>query len=378
MIRNTFSVVKRIFRNLRNDRHTLLLILLAPVFAMLLFGLAFTGEIKDVKLIVVNQDAGAEFPLLGERRLSDLIIAELDPNILQLTYLDDEATAIEEVRNGKAYGVMTFPVDFTRDTLARLKVTEAPQAGNAGVILRLDQSNLLVASDIQKEVSEALLAMVKNLGQDAPLVLAPIYGDNARFIDSLVPGIVVLVVFLLALQLTLLAFVGERSSGTLSRLLTTPIKPTSVVGGYAVAFSIVGALQSVILLTIGVLVFKISIIGNVLLAFVVIVLLAIVSQSVGILLSSLARDESHAIQMMTFVVMPTFLLAGVFWPLEAIPGWLRPLAYAVPPTYAVNACRSVMLRGWSASQIWVELVALTAFALLLLTAAVWSVKKHRS
>jgi ABC-2 type transport system permease protein len=155
------------------------------------------------------------------------------------------------------------------------------------------------------------------------------------------------------------------------------VKHSAIVAGYAVSFSTIAAVQSATLLILGVLAFKVTIVGNMMLAFLVIVLLAMVSLSIGILLSARARDETQAIQMFPFVVMPTFLLAGVFWPLEALPGWLRPLSYLVPPTYAVRACRSVMTRGWGVSQIWVDLLALLGLAVAFLTGAVWSVKRHR-
>ena len=117
------------------------------------------------------------------------------------------------------------------------------------------------------------------------------YGANAQFIDFFVPGIMAFVVYLLTTLLTLLAFVGERTSGTLGRLLSTPLQESEIVSGYAIAFGIIGTIQAAFLLTVAILVFKIMIVGNVLLAFLVIALLAIVSQALGILLSSLAKRE---------------------------------------------------------------------------------------
>jgi ABC-2 type transport system permease protein len=155
------------------------------------------------------------------------------------------------------------------------------------------------------------------------------------------------------------------------------LRESEIVIGYAIAFSIIGMLQTIVLLTIGVLVFNIMIVGNIFLAFLVIALLAVVSLSLGILLSSLARREAQAIQFFPLIVLPTFLLAGIFWPVEAIPSWLRPFSYIIPPSYAVDAIRSVMLRGWGAGGIWVDLVALFGFAVAFLSLAVWSLQRGR-
>ncbi len=379
MFRNTLSLVKRIFRNLRNDKHTLVLMILAPILAMFVFGVAFSGDVKDVRVMVVNADVGADVPGIGNVRLSDQILANVDPGVMKLAYIDDEAVAVGQVQDGKAWGVITFPEHFTQDVIARLGNLSA--SGDTTIQLRLDKSNVNVAQAINKQVVDALFSVTDQLGKQPPISVNTdnaIYGQNARFIDFFVPGIMAFVVYLLTTLLTLLAFVGERTSGTLDRLLTTPVSPTGIVMGYATAFSLIGAGQSALLLLIGTLVFKITIVGNVLLAFFVIVLLAIVSQSIGILLSSVARDEAQAIQMLPFIVLPTFLLAGIFWPVQAIPTWLRPLSYLIPPTYAVNASRSVMLRGWGLGKIWPDVLALLALAAVFLGGAIWSVHKHRA
>ncbi|MGZ7120009.1 MAG: ABC transporter permease, partial [Methanobacterium sp.] len=79
-----------------------------------------------------------------------------------------------------------------------------------------------------------------------------------------------------------------------------------------------------------------------------------------------------------FVILPAFLLSGIFWPIEAIPAWLRPLSYLVPPTYAVAANRAVMLKGWGLDMIWPDILALIIFAVVFLALAVWSLKRKDS
>jgi ABC-2 type transport system permease protein len=182
-------------------------------------------------------------------------------------------------------------------------------------------------------------------------------------------------VFLLTTLLTLLSFVGERTSGTLERLRASPIRESEIVVGYAIAFGVIGMLQASLLLVIATLVFDITIVGNPFLAYFIIALLAVVSVSLGILLSSAAKREAQAVQFIPLIILPTFLLAGIFWPVEAIPSWLRPLSYAIPPSYAVEGMRSVMLRGWGFSGIWIEVVALLGFALVFLFLSVKSLQR---
>ncbi len=76
------------------------------------------------------------------------------------------------------------------------------------------------------------------------------------------------------------------------------------------------------------------------------------------------------------IVLPTFLLSGIFWPLEAMPLWLRPVPYFIPPFYAIDACRSILVRGWGLDRVWPELAALAGFALLFLVASALALRRR--
>jgi len=364
------AVTRRVFRDLRNDRRSMAMILIAPIFAMFIFGLAFSGEVSDVRVLVVNHDRGASGA--GEETLyvSREIMSNLDREVLDVEEMEDLDAAVQQVKDGDAFAVIFFPEDFSGSVLS---------GGATTVELTLDKSNINVANAITKAVNDALLETVEKMGKQLPIAVdtLAVYGANAKFMDFFVPGIMAFVVYLITTLLTLVAFVGERTSGTLDRMLATPLRERDIVLGYAVTFSVIGTGQALLLLVIGILVFKITVVGNILLAFLVIALLAVVSQALGILLSSTARREAQAIQVLPFVILPAFLLAGIFWPVEAIPTWLRPLSYLVPPTYAVDASRSVMLKGWGIGGIWVDILALLGMAALFLALAVWSLKVRK-
>jgi ABC-2 type transport system permease protein len=372
------TVTRRVFRDLRNDKRTLALIVIAPLFAMFIFGLAFSGEVKNVRVLVVNQDQGAPVVTGGKAlSVSDKIISNLDRGVLDVKQIADENAALKQIKDGNAFAAIIFPPDFTKSIVSG---TQSPSAGeNATVKVLLDKSNINVANAITKTINDSLLKTMDSVGKKLLVSVdaVAVFGKNAKFMDFFVPGIMAFVVYLITTLLTLISFVGERTSGTLQRMLSTTLTEKDIVLGYAVTFSLVGMAQALLLLVVAILVFHITIVGNVLLAFVAIALLAIVSQAVGILLSSTAKREAQAIQVLPFVILPAFLLAGIFWPVEAIPSWLRPLSYIVPPTYTVDACRSVMLKGYGIGKIWIDLVALLAMAAFFLAMAVWSMKVRK-
>jgi len=355
-----FAVTKRALRDIKNDRRTRVLIFLAPILVMVLFGVAFTGNVKDVRVIVVNNDKAP-----ATTSLSDKIISNFDTSVLNVAYSNNESDAVGQVQNGSAWAVIVFPSTFTQSVEARAAgQTSIPQE-NATVGVLADESNVNVADPIIAAVNNAVVETTQSQGHQSPVSVNSsnaIYGANAQFIDTFVPGIVSVAVWQITMLLTLIAFVGERTSGTLSRLLASPLKESELVAGYAVAFGAIGAAQSAVLLAVAVLLFHITIVGNVFLSFGVIALLAIVAEGLGILLSSFARREAQAVQFLPFVVLPAFLLSGVFWPIEAIPQWLQPVSYLLPTTYAVDAVRSVNLRGWGLDKIYPDVVALLIFA----------------
>ena len=368
------TVTRRVFMDLKNDKRSLALIVLAPIFVMFVFGLAFSGEVRDVKVAVVDLDEGAAG---APAALSRALVSNLDEEVMELEYADDRETALAMVEAGQAYAAVVLPSGLTSAALAGLE--GRPGTPSASIELLLDRSNVNVAEAVSKAVNEALLAAMEGAGLSLPVSVeaVAVFGEGAKFMDFFVPGIMAFAVYMITTLLTLVTFVGERTSGTLQRMLATRLRERDIVLGYATAFSLIGTGQAVLLLLVGMLVFDVAVVGNVFLAFAVIALLAVVSQALGILLSSTARREAQAIQVLPFVILPAFLLAGIFWPIEAIPAWLRPLSYLVPPTYAVDASRAVMLKGWGVGKIWLDLLALTLMAALFLSLAVLSLRTRR-
>jgi ABC-2 type transport system permease protein len=355
-----FAVTKRVLRDLKNDRRQLALIFIAPLLVISIFGVAFTGSVKDVRVVVVNGDTA-----VGNSSLSDKIISNFDTSVLNVAYANSESDAVGQVQNGSASAAIVFPSHFTQSVVARASGQTSVLPANTTITLLADKSNPNVSDPIIATVNTAVAQTIQGLGRQAPVSVDSsnaVYGANAQFIDFFAPGIICIAVWQLTTLLTLISFVGERTSGTLSRLLASPLKESELVAGYAVAFGIIGIAQSAVLLSAAVILFHVTIVGDVLLAFGVIALLAVVSEGLGIMLSSFARREAQAIQFLPIVVLPAFLLSGVFWPIQAIPEWLRPVSYVLPTTYAVEAVRSVILRGWGIDKIYPDVIALLIFA----------------
>ncbi|WP_456394255.1 ABC transporter permease [Thermococcus sp.] len=352
------TVSRKVFWELRHDRRLLVYALVTPVVLMVLFGLAFGGHVQDVKIIVVNEDNG---------HMAADIIKNFDRGTFVIEENMNIKNAIESLKNGECWAVIYFPKNFTENIFH----------GKSSIKVYLDRSNINIAETVMSGVNRALIKTLAENGARLPVRVqyTAVYGREAKFMDTFLPGVVSLAVFLISTILSVLSFIGERNMGALDRALATPLREEEIVTGYSLAFGIVGVIQALIMLIIGIFGFNVRIAGNPVLAFFIVSLLAVVGVNLGMLLSNTAKSEAQAVQFVPMVVVPTFLLSGIFWPVEAIPKYLRPFSYILPPTYAVDALRSVIIRGWGIEKVWHDVAVLIFFGILFLGLAIFNMKK---
>jgi ABC-2 type transport system permease protein len=209
-------------------------------------------------------------------------------------------------------------------------------------------------------VSQAILAAISSLPVAGgaprlePQVTYLYGGPSLDSLDYLGAALIGLVVFFLVFVITSVAFLRERSQGTLERLMASPLRRAEIVVGYMVGFTVLALLQSAEVLLFSLYVLKLHNAGSVPLIFLVVVLMAIVAVNLGIFLSMFARTEFQAVQFIPLVVAPQLLLSGILVPVSSEPGWLQVVSNVLPLTYAVDGLRDVMLKGadlsWSVLQ----------------------------
>jgi ABC-2 type transport system permease protein len=379
------AVARKTLRSLKHDRRTAGFLFLMPLFMISIFGYTFGGSLEDVPVYVVNLDQG-----VGNVSASEQVIAQLAAGrVLSVEAVlgpdGDPAALVEggmsEVEAGETWAAIVFGENFTADVLRAVEEIGSVPTGTPGsIIVHLDASNSNIAQAVMNEVrltvQEVIVAEYHVL---PPMAVAEerVYGEGAEFIDFFAPGVMGLAAMMVTFMLSIISFVHERTTGTLDRLLSTPVTEGEIVAGYALALGLVGLVQSTVILVAAVALFQVQIVGSPLLVLLIIFLLGVGNQGLGFLLSSIAKNEFQAIQFMPLILFPSILLAGVFWPIEAVPDLLRPVSYFVPLTYAVEGCRSVMIRGWGVGEVWVELAVLAGLAAAMLLLSTYGLKKRR-
>ena len=385
-LRRTLAFTKRTLLQFRHDRRTLGFVIAMPLIMITIFGYTFAGNVKGVKVEVLNMDKGVppSFVLPNGLNVGEKVISHLDAEVLSISYSDDINASRQRVHDGKLWTVISFPSNFSQNLV--LFMTGTPNASRPQVEVYVDGSSPNIAGAVIKTLNEATLAAIKEIAtelkkplSDVPIAVAPEYaygGGDTKFIDYFAPGIITFAMMMVTTMISIILFVNERRNGTLQRILATPATEGEIVAGYAIAFAVIGLMQSLVIMTAAILLFNITIVGNILLALLVVLLIAFGHQGLGILLSAGAKNELQAIQFIPLIIFPSVLLAGLFWPVESIPALLQPFSYFVPLRYGIDAERSIMLRGWGIEQVWPQILILIAFAASTLGGSILLLKKR--
>ena len=385
-LNRVLAIARKNLRSLKHDKRTAGFLVLMPLFMITIFGYTFGGNVKNISVDIVNLDLAP-----ANESLSLLIVDDIGSHetlSIEHSYQPGQAgdgqvaASRERVKDADIWAAIVFAPDFTEKANAALEAlrngtTVIPSA----LTIYIDGTNPNIVAAIVNEIQRSVQVVLVTSGTSLvpPIVVVPSleYGQGAEFIDFFAPGVMGLAAMMVTFMLSIISFVHERSSFTLDRLLSTPVTEGEIVAGYALAFGIVGLIQSVVILSTAVLLFDIVIEGNILLVLLIIFIFGVGNQGLGFLLSSIAKNEFQAIQFMPIVLFPSILLAGVFWPLEAVPELLRPISYFIPLTYSVDGLRSVMIRGWGLDQVWPEVTILVVFAAVMLGLSILGLKRRR-
>ena len=399
----SFVVARNVLRRIVRDVRTLALIIVLPLFFVLLYGNSFSGSFRDLSIVIVNEDNGLASVRTQEVgritlsvRLADAFIAQLDRETFEVILSEDPEAAEASVSKPGTWAALVFPRNFSHAVVnealrqggARTidhegrTITLVPSEADGGpsTTLVVDDSNPLVTDSILESFATAFSGVLATqqaaLTPEGLLDVRPIYGGEIRLLDFTAPGVIGLAMTLITVMLTAMSVVRERTSGTLTRILIAPISPWEATVGYTLAFSLVALIQAAELFLASAFLFDIRFVGNPAFVALIIVLFTIGLQGIATLISTVSRNEAQAMQFVLFLLIPSIMISGVFWPLETMPATIRPLAYLSPLTYANSALRKVMLTRGGLGETTLEIAVLGAFAVAMLLLSIFSMRRQ--
>jgi ABC-2 type transport system permease protein len=368
--RRLVALFRRVISEIRRDRPSLALLFIAPiVITGLVTFILRESQAPQVTAVVVNL-AGPRGQAVG-----DALGAALRTGGATVTDVADEGAARASIADTSvSVGIVLRAGAATGSALDITVITNGlDPSGDAGQV-----------SAVQRSVLAAVTSVIDH---------TTIYGTPTDDpVTTFAPAIVAFFAYFFVYILTGVSFLRERTGGTLERLMATPVTRGEVVLGYTLGFGLFATIQVAVLmlwalgsLHIGALgplpAFSIGLgiaaNGSPILAFVVVVLLAVGAVSLGIFLSTFARTELQIIQFIPIVLAPQFLLSGVLFPVSSLPSILRPLVAIMPLNYAVDGLRQVFIRGadLGVPALQLDLVVLGIVAAFFATIAAFTIRR---
>lgn len=291
----TLAIAKKVLKELLRDKRTLAMMFVAPVFIMWLMNLMFSAS-TAVNIKLATQD----LPTSLVTKMDDLDHVSVqtynDLNQAKKDLADEKVDAVVSYKNGE------YQVDYAN--------TDASKTSMTRQVLR---------TSIASEGSNQLMARVKqalpqlNLEAKTPEIKEFYqYGDeNTSFFTSMIPVLIGFVVFFFVFLISGMALLKERTSGTLERLLATPVKRSEIVYGYMLSYGLIAIIQTAVVVLAAIWLLDVEVVGNLFHVIIVNVVLALVALAFGILLSTLAKSEFQMMQFIPLVIMPQLFFSGI-------------------------------------------------------------------
>jgi len=369
-VSRTGALALRIVRGFRHDRRTLALVAIVPLIVMVLIGYLVGDDKESLRVGVVGATLDSEFVRAYDRQRGVTVTATFT----------NEADAVAALRDGDLDGVVLG---------AGHESCIHPPDG--GVVIEGCVPVIVVGGqDVQVESAIAQawqLASAQLMDQVIPPGGLPNLeidridlpgGERPSTISYAAPAMVTTFAFLFTFMLTSVAFLRERSSGTLERLLASPITKAEILAGYLLGFLPFAAIQATLVLGYAIVILHAKVAGPFWLVVLVLVLLVVGVVNLGIALSFYARNELQVIQFIPLMLLPQVFLGGLFWPVVTLWEPLRAVSVLFPVTHAVHALRAVMLGGQGLADVAPDLLSLVLFAAAMIGLGVLVLRRQRA
>ena len=358
------SVIKKEFIQVRRDPISLRLPFIMPIVMMLLFGYAVNTEVDKIPTAVYDRSNTAESKAFLDR-FTDSGYFITTENV------HSEDSIKHLIESGKVKAGLIIPQDYSekvrKNESAELQLvidgsepTTARTAQNSGLLISQMYSKEYISENLVKYgISPDKLhgiSVKTDVWYNPDL-------ENSKFT---IPGLVGLILQNITIMLTAFALVREKERSTIEQLIVTPIKPSELILGKLIPYIAIGYSGFLFSLALCVWVFKVSIAGSLGLLLLLGFLFVYCSLSIGMLISTFAKNQLQAMIVMIFVLLPSILLSGFIFPRDAMPAAISYIGYIIPLTYFLDIIRGVMLKGIGMAYLWQDTAALLLFTVIIL------------
>jgi ABC-2 type transport system permease protein len=367
-----WAIIERDLRRFRRSKMLIVMSLFMPLLQLIVLGHAFGGQVKHLKVGLVNQDHGV--PALKLQELGNAVAA--NAKTFEWVPFDDPGVALQALRDGHVNGVLTIPPGFSRKTLAG----DAPK-----VALIEDNTDGFVSGTLAASFAGMLRAyeaptapVGPRLTSQPTLDVVEVY-PYVPYIQYLLPGTAVMSIFMMVMIGGGIIFIDDKARGLHEGYLVTPVTRLELIAGFNLSGAIKGMLAGAMVVTLGSMVAGVPDWYDPVRLAKLLAVIAVSSVTlVSMMFLLMVRVSDPLLPRALFGALNTLLWfpSGAVYPRQAFPAWMRAISVGDPFTYAVHALKSVLLKNAGLGAIGFDLVFLSVFAAVTMSAATLLFKRE--
>lgn len=355
------AMIQRVIIELLKDKRTLALMFLAPLLVLTLMYFIFNSD-EDTTL-TIGVDHSVSTQITEGIKSDDVKFKDFPSNQHIKSKIEHHHLDAFIYQNNQ-----TIHVTYTNEDPSK----------SASIKQLLHQSIQKDKMNDIKKVMVSLPQSAKNKdAKDIQLENTYLYGDeHSNYFDKMFPILMSFFVFLFVFLISGIALLRERTTGTLERVLATPIKRSDIVFGYLIGYGVFAIIQTLIIVFFSIYLLNINLAGSLTYVILINILLAIAALVMGIFISTFANSEFQMVQFIPIVAIPQVFFSGIF-PLENMSPWLSNIGYLFPLRYAGHALTNIMIKGQGWSNIWFDVLILFVFIIIFTTMNIIGLKRYR-
>jgi len=371
------AIIGKELTQLRRDKMTFGMVVMIPLIQLMLFGYAINTNIRHIPVGVVDH---------SESMLSRVLIQTISATqVVKFTgHYSDAKHAEAAIARAEIRAALIIPKDVSQRLVRNQSVGLGSPPSTDEETSRpvaqwvVDGSDTMIAAAIKSLRSMPLSELLsKPANRNTPTFeVALLYNPEQRTSVNIVPGLVGVILTMTMIMFTSAAIVRERERGNLEMLITTPVRSIELMLGKIIPYMFIGALQVAIILGLGHVVFNVPINGSLLQLAGATLLFIAASLTLGLVISTIAKNQLQSMQMTVFVLLPSILLSGFMFPYEGMPEAAQYIAEALPATHFMRLIRGVVLRDVEIFDMTFDVYWLTLFTLAGLAVASLRFKKN--
>jgi ABC-2 type transport system permease protein len=358
----TASVARKEIRQLLRDRLTFGMIIGIPLMQICLFGYAINTDVRHLR--------GGVADLAGTQRSRMLVADAQASQVIDVVERVDSAEDLQRLlQRGTIHIGLYIPHDFARRVQTGTRVPAQ---------ILVDGSDPLILQSARGLIDLPVdgASRRRPVAVQSTFEVRAYYNPERRSAVQIIPGLIGVILTMTMVLFTAVAVVRERERGNLELLITTPVRTIELMVGKIIPYIGIGLIQVTVVLTVGVFLFRVPVRGSVFDAYLAALMFIVASLSLGLLISTFARNQFQAAQMTVFFLLPSILLSGFMFPFDGMPRAAQMIAELLPLTHFVRMIRGILLRSATIGEVGWEIVPLGLFLVATMSLALLRFRKR--